>query len=263
MVFETPPIRERGTPAPPPPPISPTIDADEERRLSLLREDCLRSLAKRYCWIFAGTSIPSFFVTVASEGEALPAVVPAFIVVSGLLAAVVSERSDPGKRLRSIDDYLKGVTPAPPTFRPSAEVRREEMARVAEKIDAAAAKAPAPPFPLRAFYFLIIGVWLSFAWVNLAWILALSIVGIGAARAMFEQLPVVMSLTPVRPAAPPSPREGRAPVPLAALYYVGVGSWLSLATAEIGWLLALFPPTRRAGLASLRAVPYVLTLRAR
>lgn len=249
---------------PAPAPTPPLLAPEEARRLSVLREACLRSLAQRYCVVFLVVALPAFVLTAASEGEAIPVVVPAFVVLTGLLAALVSEKSQPGRKLRELDLFLKGSAPAP-RFDPLAETAPERAGRpaVPPRLDAESEPPPAPPFLLRAFYFLVIGAWLSCIWVHLAWVLSLFVVGIGAGRAMFEQLPVVMSLSPVRTPPAPPPMRARVPFPIAAIYFVGVGSWLSLLLTEIGWLLSILPLPRRVGLSCLRAVPYVLTLRSK
>lgn len=270
MVFETLPMTEHATAggsadpaskaAPPPPALPP----DEARRFSLLREACLRSLATRYCAVFFAVAFPAFLLTVASEGEALPVVVPGFVVLTGLLAALVSEKSAPGRKLKELDLYLKGAAPPPALdgFAPAPVRTMPALGEIAPlEFDGEA--PPAPPFLLRAFYFVVIGVWLSFVWVHLAWALSLSVVGIGAGRAMFEQLPVVLSLSPVRTPHEPPPMRARVPFLIAAVYFLGVGSWLSLVLTEIGWILSVLPLPRRVGLSCLRAVPYVLTLRSR
>jgi uncharacterized membrane protein YccF (DUF307 family) len=47
---------------------------------------------------------------------------------------------------------------------------------------------------LRALYFVVVGWWLGWLWVNLAGILAVTVVGLPLAVPMFDRLPYVTSL---------------------------------------------------------------------
>ena len=49
-------------------------------------------------------------------------------------------------------------------------------------------------FIIRALYFLIIGWWLSAFWIVLAYFLALTIIGLGAAQWMFLRVNGVLTL---------------------------------------------------------------------
>ncbi len=241
---------------------APVLSAAESASLARLRDECLRTLAKHYLRVFVLLAIPALILTAASEGEALPVVAPAFVVLTGLLSAAVTEKSQAGERLRELDRYLRGEAP-PPAYRPPAPARAADVAPAAARADRRDAEPAPPPLLLRTFYFLVAGWWLGFVWVHLAWLLDFFILGIPAGRAMVEQLPVVMTLSPARPGAPLRPARAPVPFPLAAVWYLTVGSWLSVVVTEFGYLLALLLVPRRAGMALLRSVPYVLTLRAR
>ncbi|MEY2845700.1 MAG: hypothetical protein RL076_1246 [Chloroflexota bacterium] len=50
------------------------------------------------------------------------------------------------------------------------------------------------PFVVRAFYFLLIGWWLSAIWLGIAWFLSSSIIGIPAGFWMINRVPAVLTL---------------------------------------------------------------------
>lgn len=50
------------------------------------------------------------------------------------------------------------------------------------------------PFIVRAIYFFVIGFWLTFFWINLAYFLALTIIGLPAAQWMFLRVNAVLTL---------------------------------------------------------------------
>lgn len=56
--------------------------------------------------------------------------------------------------------------------------------------------APAPPFILRAIYFILVGWWLSAVWLLLAWLLTGITLGLGLPIAfwMFDQVPLLTTL---------------------------------------------------------------------
>lgn len=50
------------------------------------------------------------------------------------------------------------------------------------------------PFWLRAIYFALLGWWLSLAWVQIAWLATLSVVGLPLAFWMFDRVPAITTL---------------------------------------------------------------------
>jgi len=50
------------------------------------------------------------------------------------------------------------------------------------------------PFYLRAVYFLLIGWWFSAIWLSLAWLLAITIIGLPAAQWMFLRVNAGLTL---------------------------------------------------------------------
>jgi uncharacterized membrane protein YccF (DUF307 family) len=50
------------------------------------------------------------------------------------------------------------------------------------------------PFPLRAVYFLVIGIWLSLLWMLVAWVAAALLITLPVSFWMFDRLPAVTTL---------------------------------------------------------------------
>ena len=50
------------------------------------------------------------------------------------------------------------------------------------------------PWITRAIYFVLIGWWFSLVWILLAWLLAVTVVGLPAAQSMFLRVNAVLTL---------------------------------------------------------------------
>lgn len=50
------------------------------------------------------------------------------------------------------------------------------------------------PFLVRAIYFVLIGSWFSAVWLVLAWLLAVTIIGLPAAQWMFFRVNAILTL---------------------------------------------------------------------
>jgi uncharacterized membrane protein YccF (DUF307 family) len=55
-------------------------------------------------------------------------------------------------------------------------------------------KLPQRPMLLRIPYFLVIGWWLSFAWMTLAWLASLTLIGLPLAIWMYNRVPAITTL---------------------------------------------------------------------
>lgn len=58
----------------------------------------------------------------------------------------------------------------------------------------AAAPSQQYPFILRAIYFLLVGFWLSLLWVLVAWLIAITVIGLPVAQWMFLRTNGVLTL---------------------------------------------------------------------
>jgi uncharacterized membrane protein YccF (DUF307 family) len=50
-------------------------------------------------------------------------------------------------------------------------------------------------FAVRAVYFVLIGWWVSFLWMQLAWLISATIIGLPLAFMMFERVGTLMTLS--------------------------------------------------------------------
>jgi uncharacterized membrane protein YccF (DUF307 family) len=78
------------------------------------------------------------------------------------------------------------------TLRPSKQVlvAREH----GEGVEIRAEGLPQRPWLIRAFYFVLIGWWLSWLWANVAWIVSATIIGLPLGIWMFNRLPALTTL---------------------------------------------------------------------
>jgi len=100
----------------------------------------------------------------------------------------------------------------------------------------------APPTPeelplgIRALWFVFVGLWAGQAWLLVAWLLNLTLIGLPAGLWMLNQLPQVMTLRQPRHGLQMPAGRSTAPFLARAIYFVLVGWWLSLLWIELAWL---------------------------
>ena len=105
-----------------------------------------------------------------------------------------------------------------------------------------------PGIIIRLLYFIFVGWWLGLAWIILAELLNLTIVGLPLGLAMINKIPQIMSLKPARVQQTVDVKDGQAvvketkikqrPFLLRAIYFLLIGDWLSIVWMLIAWLLA-------------------------
>ena len=106
----------------------------------------------------------------------------------------------------------------------------------------------APPFILRVIYFFLFGWWFTGIWINAAWVLNLTIIGLPPGLWMINRVPQVLTLSPMTRMMETKISGGQiveittTGVPqhhwlLRALYFVLIGWWLSLIWSTVAWLL--------------------------
>ncbi len=106
---------------------------------------------------------------------------------------------------------------------------------------------PSRPFVVRAIYFLLIGWWLTWLWINAAWVLIASVIGLPVGLWMLNRVPQVLTL---RPMAVEASVQGRGPNAgvhtrsvrqpgwlLRLIYFLLIGWWVSLLWANVAWAL--------------------------
>ncbi|HEX6557095.1 MAG TPA: hypothetical protein VF026_30310 [Ktedonobacteraceae bacterium] len=138
-------------------------------------------------------------------------------------------------------------------------------------------------FIVRILYFLCIGWWLGFFWLNFSYFLCLTVIGLPLGLVMLNRLPQVLTLRPagtatqVQVSSSASMMQGAIVIQqnvnitiggtqqlnffVRALYFIFIGSWLGYIWAYTGYALCLFIVTIPLGLVMLNRLPAVLTLR--
>lgn len=126
-------------------------------------------------------------------------------------------------------------------------------------------------FFVRAVYFVFIGSWFGFFWLNLGYLLCFSIVLFPIGLVMLNRLPQVLTLRPNTQNVNVSVAGGVTTIKvggpqqvnflLRVVYYVFVGSWLGYLWACVGYGLCLTLLGMPLGLIMLNRLPQVLTLR--
>jgi uncharacterized membrane protein YccF (DUF307 family) len=130
---------------------------------------------------------------------------------------------------------------------------------------------PRRPFLLRAIYFVLVGWWLTFLWVNAAWALNATVVLLPLGLWMLNRVPQVLTLKPMPVEAEMQVWEGNVVVVRTRgvrqhfwlwrlLYFLLMGWWLSLLWANVAWLLSLTIIGLPIGILMFNYLPTVTTL---
>lgn len=122
----------------------------------------------------------------------------------------------------------------------------------------------APNILLRAAWFLLVGWWLTPVVLFVAWLLHVPIVTIPLGVKLVNQVPRVLSLKPPSEVdgLPDPDVEPRSQYPLLvrAVWFVFVGSWLSLAWVVVASLFAVTVVGLPVAVWLLNKLPFVLSL---
>ena len=125
-----------------------------------------------------------------------------------------------------------------------------------------------PSCLLRALYFIFIGSWVSLIWINVAWALNVSIIGLPFGLWMINRTPQILTLKAV-PVLVIYDENGQlirtSNIPqtgclLRAVYFIFIGWWFSLIWANVGWFQAATIIGLPVGLWMLNRLPAVTTL---
>jgi uncharacterized membrane protein YccF (DUF307 family) len=125
---------------------------------------------------------------------------------------------------------------------------------------------------LQLLWFAFIGVWLGQAWMVVAWVLMISIIGLPLGIAMLNMLPKVIALRePTRQVRVLRRADGRLVLEdveqpqvdflLRALYFILIGWWFSALWMEVAYLLTATVIGIPLGFWMFDRVPGVVTLR--
>ncbi len=108
---------------------------------------------------------------------------------------------------------------------------------------------PGVPLLLRILYFFLFGWWATGVWINVAWLLNATVVGLPLGLWMLNRVPQVLTLRPmkqllvvdgerrggVRVRATGLPQH---PWPFRLLYFVLIGWWLSFLWSNAAWIVS-------------------------
>jgi len=101
------------------------------------------------------------------------------------------------------------------------------------------------PLLLRVVYFFLFGWYATGVWINVAWFLVATVIGLPAGLWLLNRVPQVLTLQPYRHVIvtsdgtaqagglPQRPWLGR------ALYFLLIGWWASLIWCNVAWALSL------------------------
>jgi uncharacterized membrane protein YccF (DUF307 family) len=129
---------------------------------------------------------------------------------------------------------------------------------------------PAVPFLLRVIYFFLFGWWATGVWINVAWFLNMTIIGLPLGAWMLNRVPQVLTLRPARRVVVANTRGGeiewrvgdlpQQPFLIRALYFVLVGWWLSWLWANAAWIISATVIGLPLGIWMFDRLPAVTTL---
>ncbi len=126
------------------------------------------------------------------------------------------------------------------------------------------------PLLLRILYFFLFGWWATGVWINVAWFLNITVIGLPAGLWMLNRVPQVLTLRPMRQMVVISDRGGQGeirttglpqhPWPLRLLYFVLIGWWLSLLWSNLAWAICATVIGLPVGIWMFNRLPALTTL---
>jgi uncharacterized membrane protein YccF (DUF307 family) len=126
------------------------------------------------------------------------------------------------------------------------------------------------PFLIRVLYFFLFGWWFTGVWINAAWALNATILGLPLGVWMLNRVPVVLTLRPTRQLVESYGRGERAYVRLRDLvqrswvvrliWFVLVGWWASFLWANAAWVVSASVIGLPLGIWMFNRLPGITTL---
>jgi uncharacterized membrane protein YccF (DUF307 family) len=127
-----------------------------------------------------------------------------------------------------------------------------------------------PGFLVRVIWYLFIGWWLSGLAILLGWALALTVVGLPLAFALFNRIPAIMTLRGRTVTYEATVKDGvtylkgrnpdQRPLLIRAIWFVVVGWWLGLIWMLASWFISLLIITLPIGILMMNRIGGVMTL---
>jgi len=126
------------------------------------------------------------------------------------------------------------------------------------------------PLLLRIAYFLLFGWWMTGIWINVAWFLNATIIGLPLGLWMLNRVPQVLTLHASRQVLVAEQRGEKLevrtahlpqhPWPLRLVYFVLIGWWLSWLWANAAWIICATIIGLPLGIWMFHRLPAVTTL---
>lgn len=128
-----------------------------------------------------------------------------------------------------------------------------------------------PPFLIRTIYFVLVGWWLTFLWINFAWAANITIIGLPLGLWMLNRVPQVLTLKPMAKLAIAQIEGGQViafrtkGIPqrhwlLRLIYFALIGWWLSLFWANAAWFFCAIIIGIPFGIWMFNRLPAITTL---
>jgi len=131
-------------------------------------------------------------------------------------------------------------------------------------------REPAIPLLLRIVYFFLFGWWATGVWINAAWVLSATIVGLPLAVWMLNRVPEVLTLRPARQVVVATQQGEQIQLRTTGLpqrfwlvrlvYFLLIGWWLSFLWANTAWLICATVVGLPLGIWMFNRLPALTTL---
>lgn len=113
---------------------------------------------------------------------------------------------------------------------------------------------------VRAAWFLLVGWWLTFLAINVAWFLNVTVVGIPFGVAIINRVPTLLTLKERRRPIDPDAGRSQHSLLVRAVYFLLVGWWLSFLWANLAWALAASIVGLPVAIVMFNYLPYLTSL---
>ena len=128
-----------------------------------------------------------------------------------------------------------------------------------------------PGFFVRALYFIFIGWWAGWIWLNIGYFFVLTVIGLPLGLLMLNRLPAVLTLKPASQSVNVNITGTATNINVGGaqqvnflirvLYFVFVGWWAGLVWSYIAYVMFVLIVTIPVGVIMLNILPAVITLR--
>jgi uncharacterized membrane protein YccF (DUF307 family) len=113
---------------------------------------------------------------------------------------------------------------------------------------------------VRVVWFLLVGWWLTFLAINVAWFLNVTVVGLPIGIKIINRVPTLLTLKERRPPIDPDAGRSQHSLLVRAAYFLLVGWWLSFLWANLAWALAASIVGLPVAIVMFNYLPYLTSL---